>query len=387
MGFSYVDDCDLIQVGDEHITVLASMQQLINSWGSLVEVTVGAINTGKSLWYLIDFVWKRGKWVAEDPQVGLDLIATDCNGNRVSLNKLRCDEASEMLGVWLTPNGDKKKTINYLKVAALEWAGKMRIGNSTPEEAWVALRTNIGAKLKYPLPACTLTETECKSIMFPAIRAALPRAGIASSLSVEFRDGPVDSLGVGILSLYHFSGTSRCAILMDQLHKKTQLGHIMMGNIEDIVLEAGLFGSVWQLDTSEIGKYISKHSWMYATIAYNNEHNISLSIPHGKLDAKRTNDREIMKCALDFCDKQSDLKAINRVRMLHQVVSLADISSADGSGLEIKYLKSFQIKAHRNTHNWPSKHHIKSSDFTAWCKLMKWIFPVANHKLQDRLGK
>ena len=99
----------------------------------------------------------------------------------------------------------------------------MRIGNSTPEEAWVALRTNIGAKLKYPLPACTLTETECKSIMFPAIRAALPRAGIASSLSVEFRDGPVDSLGVGILSLYHFSGTSRCAILMDQLHKKHSL--------------------------------------------------------------------------------------------------------------------------------------------------------------------
>ena len=162
------------------------------------------------------------------------------------------------------------------------------MGNSTPEEAWVALNRNIGAKLKYPLPACTLTEAECKSIMYPAIRAALPRAGMSSSLSVEFRDGPVDSLGVGILSLYHYSGTSRCAILMDQLHKKTQLGHIMMGNIEDIVLEAGLFGSVWQLDTTKIGKYISKHSWLYATIAYNNEHNISLSIPHGKLVPKRT---------------------------------------------------------------------------------------------------
>ena len=94
-----------------------------------------------------------------------------------------------------------------------------------------------------------------------------------------------------------------------------------------------------------------------------------------------------MQCALDFCDKPSDIKAINRVRMLHQVVSLADISFADGSGLEIKYLQSFQIKAHRNTYNWPSKRHIKPSDFTAWRKLMKWIFPVANHKLQDRLGK
>ena len=99
VGFTYVDDCGLIQVGGEPITVLASMQQLINSWGSLMEVTGGAINTGKSWWYLIDFVWKRDKWVAEDLEVGLDLITTDRNGNRVSLNKLRSDEASEMFGV------------------------------------------------------------------------------------------------------------------------------------------------------------------------------------------------------------------------------------------------------------------------------------------------
>ena len=55
----------------------------------------------------------------------------------------------------------------------------------------------------------------------------------------------------------------------------------MMGNIEDIVLETGLFGSVWGLNSTDIGKYISKHSWLHATIAYNNEHDILLSISHG----------------------------------------------------------------------------------------------------------
>ncbi len=119
---------------NDPIEIMTSMQNLINSWGSLMEVTGGAINTGKSWWYLIDFVWKRGKWVAEDPEVGLDLIAIDSNGRRVSLKKLRCNEASEMLGVWITPNGDKKKTINYFKIAALKWAGKRRIGHATHEE-------------------------------------------------------------------------------------------------------------------------------------------------------------------------------------------------------------------------------------------------------------
>ena len=60
VGFVYVDDCDLIQVGDNPVSVLESMQTLINSWGSLMEVTGGAIRTDKSWWYLIDFVWKKG---------------------------------------------------------------------------------------------------------------------------------------------------------------------------------------------------------------------------------------------------------------------------------------------------------------------------------------
>ena len=64
----------------------------------------------------------------------------------------------------------------------------MRTGHSTIVEAWITLLTNISAKLKYPLPACTLTEAECKSIMCPALKASPPKAGIASYISTECRD-------------------------------------------------------------------------------------------------------------------------------------------------------------------------------------------------------
>ena len=42
-----------------------------------MEVTGGALCTDKSWWYPIDYVWKRGKWVASDPQLHLDLVATN----------------------------------------------------------------------------------------------------------------------------------------------------------------------------------------------------------------------------------------------------------------------------------------------------------------------
>ena len=49
MGFAYVDDCDLIQIGNNPIKVFASMQELINSWGSIMEATGGLIRADKKL--------------------------------------------------------------------------------------------------------------------------------------------------------------------------------------------------------------------------------------------------------------------------------------------------------------------------------------------------
>ena len=74
-----------MQVGEDLLEVLQSMQNLINSWGSLMEVTGGALSVDKSWWYLVDFVWKRGKWIASDAITDIDLVATSSSGERVSL--------------------------------------------------------------------------------------------------------------------------------------------------------------------------------------------------------------------------------------------------------------------------------------------------------------
>ena len=74
----------------------------------------------------------------------------------------------------------------------------------------------------------------------------------------------------------------------------------MMANIEDIIMEAGLSGSLWEFDMTDISKYISKHSWMHSTIEYNFDNDIILNIPHGQLRGKRMNDKSIMQCALEI---------------------------------------------------------------------------------------
>ena len=110
------------------------------------------------------------------------------------------------------------------------------------KEAWTALHSNITAKLKYPLSACTLSEVECRSIMWPAIKAALPKSGITSNIASNIRDGPSSSGGGRVLSVFHSQGTSRTDLIVEQVPRGTSTGNFLMTCIEDLVLETGLYG-------------------------------------------------------------------------------------------------------------------------------------------------
>ena len=203
VGFAYVDDSDLLTIGSDPVEVLTSMQQLINSWGELMDVTGGSLSVEKSWWYMLEYIWRRGKYVAVDAGPGLDLVAKTSGGTEISLKRLQTHESSKMLGIWIAPDGNKKKLITEMKNEAINWGSKVKLGNSSREEAWTALTTNLSAKLKYPLTACSLTDSECKNIMWPALKTALSRSGIASNMASAYRNGPRDYGGAGVLDLFH----------------------------------------------------------------------------------------------------------------------------------------------------------------------------------------
>ena len=92
-------------------------------------------------------------------------------------------------------------------------------------------------------------------------------------------------------------GTSRTACVVEQLKHNTPLGKIIRVNIEDIVVESGLYGHIWDMDMGFLQKYVSHHSWMFHTLLYNHQHNIKLSCPHVTTSAQRIGDRSIMGTA------------------------------------------------------------------------------------------
>ena len=67
VGFSYVDDCDLFNSSTMLDMTFDKMKDSLKDWEWLIEVTGGCLVPNKSSWYLVDYVWDKGKWVCTDP--------------------------------------------------------------------------------------------------------------------------------------------------------------------------------------------------------------------------------------------------------------------------------------------------------------------------------
>ena len=77
--------------------------------------------------------------MSTDPEVNIEFESSDISGDREKLTHLRYNEASEMLGIWMALDGNRKKLVTELKSKAIAWGEMIRQGNSSRKEAWIAL--------------------------------------------------------------------------------------------------------------------------------------------------------------------------------------------------------------------------------------------------------
>ena len=98
-------------------------------------MSICCLSVEKSWWYLVEYIWKRGEWVANDANPGVDLIATSSAGELVSLKRLQAHNTSKILGVWVAPDGNNT-TIIKEKNASIEQGDKVGSGKSSRQDAW-----------------------------------------------------------------------------------------------------------------------------------------------------------------------------------------------------------------------------------------------------------
>ena len=116
MGFLFVDDTDLIIMGnkEEKIeSVIQRMQQAITFWNGILRVSGDALKPEKCYWYLANFKWENGecKLIENTPE---QILIEMEDENRIPIAYEKPKEATEAVGVRQDLNGTCTKQLEEI---------------------------------------------------------------------------------------------------------------------------------------------------------------------------------------------------------------------------------------------------------------------------------
>ena len=388
-ALAFVDDSDLIQSGDTVELAYDLMVKSMKFWEDMIQETGGCLAPDKSKWYLIDYVWRNGKFKCIDPMIGSDLTATTKSGEVVSLQRLLATESMEMLGIWMCPDGNNRAQIQAMRTKTNEWADKVRTRFITKEEARVSIQISLRSSLKYPLPTLTLQEHECKYIMSPIVKYGLPRTGLPKSLPCAMREAPLSVGGTSFPSLYHMQGCARLEAMVEHIRLKSPTYYILLSLVDALRLEAGLDYRPFSNHQFKEYRWMT-FGWVSECLRYAAQNDIIITNIGSQLPPQRLNDRSVMQLILESQTfSLSHIKAINRCRMALHVYWLSDIVDATGTVLQHGAWNTSTTTplTVSNSLLWPTRCHTNKNDWPIWRAALKCICTSTGYHSKTTLGK
>ena len=394
-GFAFVDDTDLLQAcgTQKHHNnpefTMQKMQESIDTWEAAAKTTGGSIAVDKSWFYLIHFEWKNGQWKYGDLDNILadELNCKDKNGRRQHLNYISADQAKEMLGVFLAPDGNNEKQIQEMKKKTKYLGELIRSGHVDRNETWTSLTMVAMKSLEYPLPALTLSENDCIQIMWPLLKSYLPRAGINRHYPRDVLYGQVDKHGIGLKNLFLTQGISHVVDIINHLWHKSLTGTLIRQSLEYLRIELGMNGNIFDLNYNKVKHCILTESWIEHTWKFVAEYGINIAPKIKEIELRRVGDSCIMeKVVRANILEPNELKWFNRCRLFLKVATLADITTADGKFLRKDCLEGVQSKSHRDL-GWPNWERPPTYAWTIWRKSLRLVYTNGfSGRLSHQLG-
>ena len=368
-GFAYVDDCDLFYLGNDADEIFDGLSSMLRLWDELMEVTGAAIAPDKCWWYLIEFTWHRGRWSYSDQGHQFILQVRNKNGETENIKYLTSDIAQEMLGIYLSPDGNHRIQFKTMRDKAIEWGQHIKQGSLTTEVTWNAMNTTILKSLEYPLAATTFSEEELGSILAPALQSGLPSSGLCRTFPRAILYGPPHTQGLGTHNLYHTQGIRHIKDILDQSWRNTPSAKLLIANIESMKIDAGIGGYLFQQDTP-LSWLTTKDTIVSNTLDFCQRYEITFQEPGTNLQLKRENDAFLMEGFIAAGATTTELQAINRCRLYLRVTTVSDISTGDGQRLSQTAYER-KTYTYRDTYHWPQQGRPPPTDWKIWDYFVK----------------
>jgi hypothetical protein len=206
---------------------------------------------------------------------------------------------------------------------------------SPPETYWsyiLFLRTN----LNYPLPACSVAQKQCRAIQAPALAALLPKLHLNCHSPRAVLFGGLRYGGLDLPELYTDQGYGQLKLLIGHLKLRDEVCLQILYFLWELQLFIGSHKPVFSLSFPVYGRWVGEY-WLVSIWKHLSQIDFFLEVEDSWRPAlPRQFDEAIMDLAVCLNFNFHQLWEINSCRMYLQVITISDITNAQG----IRILKS-----------------------------------------------
>lgn len=393
-GYMFVDDMDLAQTGntveETPGQVGERMQQNINMWEGLVNVSGGALNIQKCAWWLISFKWSQdGEWeyekIEEQPH---QLVAKDFDGAIKVVERKEHNMAFETLGVKLAPSGDAMEALNALEAKANQWADSIRASNLRHHEVTTAIGTTILKTMEYPLPVLELSEKQSRRLMKPILYSGLSKAGTVRYLNRRLLYGPQSHLGMAVHDMYTSAIVDHVEMLVRHGPQDTMTGKLIRATLEAAKIEIGWSGQFFDIPT-EVVQLLGTQSWVKMTHQEMTRHNIAIFENTPSITKQRQGDQVLTEMFWAAGIRGQKMKWLNRCRLWMRVSTVGDITQGNGRTLLPGVMEGQALGQKISPFNYPNQGKPSARVWHYWRKTLRKCLGMAHDadRMAGPLGK
>ena len=314
------------------------LEDMSQTWEKLLFCSGGSLEPSKCFYYLIYWKWVEGlpqmmtkSDLASTPGIK---ITSGFSNIRVPIRHRDVTETHVTLGARLNPLCDDIEQVIYLKAQANRIANLIITSNLSSWETFIAYRYCWIPSVTYLLPTTTMTDADLHSIQTQATGSFLLKMGFNRKYPRVVCFGPLEFGGLTFRDLFTEQGALRIKALMEHIYHDTETGQMIMIAIQSLQMEAGTSAHILT-DPTPLLVYIEP-CWISAIRDFMATNQLSLEFTNSwNFRIARDHDvflMDVFRLSGRWCD--SDLRALNAVRLHLQVATLSDVCTADGRSFD-----------------------------------------------------
>ena len=379
MGDCFVDDTELgvnFEGSDPLVPILDQAQHTDQKHSLFWNTSGGKVACDKSSWYYINFVFINGKakLLRKEALPGELKTKPHFNSDPILIPRLEVNQAHKTLGCWVAADGSQTKQYQVFETLMSNWARKTRTSGLSHKDNLLSYHSRLLPQLSYRLVTTNFTFTQCNQLMKIIMPVLINAFHIQRHFSYDIAQAPPRYGGLNIQHLFYTLLHLKLQKYTHHIRCSDKTGNLFRISTEITQLQVGSSQPFYTIP-SKIWTKLVPSTWI--THLFQLIETCSLTVSYSSFwipPLLRTNDQFLMDIFLNVTNDITTVFQLNACRLALQVITIADITTLDGSAILPNILTGNNYR--QSTLRWP-RQKVPKTWWLQWSSFIStYIAPI-----------